>query len=45
MDSFSTSQQSFDGIEKLAREKADLLVDERIGQRVPLVMNGLTIAQ
>ena len=44
VDSFATSQASFTGIDKLSHEKAQAVVEDRISQRVTLMMNGLIIA-
>jgi hypothetical protein len=44
MDSFVTSQMSFLNIEKVARDKAQAIVEDRFMQRINLLLNGLVIA-
>jgi len=43
VDSFATSQSSFHNIDKVSKDKAKVLIDERMNIRVILVMNGLMI--
>ncbi|CAD8128339.1 unnamed protein product [Paramecium sonneborni] len=44
VDSFSCSQASFNNIDKIDRERAQRFIEERMNQRVVLVLQGLTIA-
>ena len=41
MDSFATSQASFNGIERVPKEKAKDLIEERMAVRVTLAMSGI----